>query len=417
MEILESLVDKNLANSEDRFRLARLCELNGDWPGAREKYRELNAKTKVLPDMETLNRRPYYLGTFMDSLLRHRQSGDEQNLAEAQEVLDEIKQLQPTALGTLVCELRINEARNQLDKAAELIRAFADRPNLTSQVLEPLASEAEKLGQFELAKQLYVRRAAMPDILQGKLKLAAFFSRQGCAKDALDICEPLWANARDLKLAIDMSTVVLTGANGNYHEPNPAQLDRVAGWFDLALKQPHNERETNSLLLRGLANIREQQGRYPDAKALYDRAIKQDDRDAVSYNNLAWLMALCDNNPTEALVYINRAIALSPNEPEFLDTRGIVYLTADKIPERHQRPQKSRHRRSRSGQVFPPREAYLAAKDKEKAKENLDVARNKGLKPNSLHPLERPSYEKMLNELGTPKRSNQPAHASGTNGV
>ena len=85
IEILESLTDKNLANSEDRFLLARLYEISGDWPKAREKYRELNLRTKNPRDMETLNRRPSYLAQFAESLLRHRRPGDEQELTEAQE--------------------------------------------------------------------------------------------------------------------------------------------------------------------------------------------------------------------------------------------------------------------------------------------------------------------------------------------
>ena len=42
IEILETLANKNLATSEDRFFIARLYETIGDWPKAREKYRELN---------------------------------------------------------------------------------------------------------------------------------------------------------------------------------------------------------------------------------------------------------------------------------------------------------------------------------------------------------------------------------------
>ena len=58
IEILESLIDKNLANAEDRFLLARLYEVSGDWPKARETYRDLNLRTKNPRDLETLNRRP-----------------------------------------------------------------------------------------------------------------------------------------------------------------------------------------------------------------------------------------------------------------------------------------------------------------------------------------------------------------------
>ena len=52
IEILETLANKNLATFEDRFAIAQLYEAIGDWPKAREKYRELNLRTKTLRDME-----------------------------------------------------------------------------------------------------------------------------------------------------------------------------------------------------------------------------------------------------------------------------------------------------------------------------------------------------------------------------
>ena len=97
IEVLESLVGKNLANAEDRFLLARLYEISGDWPKAREEYRDLNLRTKNPRDLETLNRRPLYLAQFVSSLLRNHKAGDDQDLTEAQDLVDELKQLQPDA--------------------------------------------------------------------------------------------------------------------------------------------------------------------------------------------------------------------------------------------------------------------------------------------------------------------------------
>ena len=70
IEILESLADKNLATSEDRFTVAQLYEAIGEWQKAREKYRELNLRTRNLRDMETFNRRPLYIAQFAHNLLR-----------------------------------------------------------------------------------------------------------------------------------------------------------------------------------------------------------------------------------------------------------------------------------------------------------------------------------------------------------
>ena len=69
--------------------------------------------------METLNRRPLYLAQFTRSLLQHHKPGDEQDLIEAQELVDEIKQLQPNELGTLVLQVEIHRIRKEIDKATE----------------------------------------------------------------------------------------------------------------------------------------------------------------------------------------------------------------------------------------------------------------------------------------------------------
>jgi tetratricopeptide (TPR) repeat protein len=398
IEILEWLADKNLATAEDRFRLAQLCEQSGDWPRAREKYRDLSLRTRVLPSMETLKRRPYYLAVFAESLLRHRQSGDEPTLAEVQELVNEIRQLQPNALGTVVIELKLYQARNQLDKAAELIRTV---PKPTPQVVEALAAEAEKLGLLELAKELYARRAEMPDVLQGKIRQAAFLGRRGDTKHALEILEPLWANTRDINQVAYICIDVLFGANST-HSSDREQLKRVGQWFERALAQPQNDPATTTLLLIGLGNIREQLGDYDSAKDLYERAIKKGDRDGVSYNNLAWLTALKDNKPKKALEYINNAIALKPSQPDFLDTRGIIHLSVGDIPSAINDLTKAVAIDPSPSKLFHLAQAYLASKNKEKAKEYLATARTKGFTSRDLHALEQPVYEKMLAELGAP---------------
>ena len=60
----------------------------------------------------------------MTSLLRHHKAGDEQELTEAQELVDELKQLQPDRLGTLVFQVEVDRARNQIDKAVEQIQTL-----------------------------------------------------------------------------------------------------------------------------------------------------------------------------------------------------------------------------------------------------------------------------------------------------
>ena len=70
-----------------------------------------------------------YLSQFARSLLRNHKTGDDQDLNEAQELVDELGKHQPGGLETLVLQVELYRARNQVDKAVELIQESAQRPN------------------------------------------------------------------------------------------------------------------------------------------------------------------------------------------------------------------------------------------------------------------------------------------------
>ena len=71
-----------------------------------------------------------YLARFVNSLIRNHKRSDDQELSEAQDLVDELKQLEPDQLSTLALQVEVNQARNQIDKAVELIQSFAARPGL-----------------------------------------------------------------------------------------------------------------------------------------------------------------------------------------------------------------------------------------------------------------------------------------------
>jgi tetratricopeptide (TPR) repeat protein len=399
IKVLQSLVAQSLATGDDRFYLAQLTEAGGDWPGARELYREL-VRTGNVRDPESLNHLPIYLSQFASDLLQRHRAGDDQDLAEAEDVIGKLKRLQPDTLAVLILEVELYRVRKQLDKVNELVRRFANRSKLTLEELKAQAERAERLGQFDVAGKLYegiVDR--WPDLPQGKMALVAFLGRRGRVKDALDRCEPLWRTAEDPEVLAALSFGVLF-ASGNSKDPSskyPAQLSRVADWLEQAVaKNP----KSTPLLLR-LGNLREQQGRYPEAEELYKQAIANGDRGGTSHNNLAWLMTLKDGKVKEALVLINQAIARKgPQLSAFLDTRGVVYLTAGEKQRAIKDFEDAVAGDPTPDKLFHLAQAYLQVHDKEKAKQTLEKAKSKGLGPSTLHALEVPAYDKVVTELG-----------------
>jgi len=399
-EILENLTVTNLATPEDRFFLARLYEVLGDWPKARQKYQELTRRTRNLKNMETLSRRSVYLAQFTRSLLQHSKPDDEQSLNEAQDLVDEMKQFQPDALENLFLQVDVFRARKQIDRAVELIRSVAKQPNLSSQACEMLAVLAERMQQNDLAEQLYRRAAEQPAALRAKLALATFLARRDHVKEALKTCEQLWTDMNDVQVVAVACVAILFGSNDRPRTPEPAQINQVAGWFDQAVAQAKTQQRPIPGLFLAFGNLREKQGNYSEAKKWYLQAT-EGDPSGISFNNLAWLTALKDGKINEALAYANRAIGMTPGHSDFLDTRGVIYLAA-RQPHRalDDLQQAVASDPLSASKHFHLARAFLANNDKEKAKETLRAAQAKGLTQNSLDALEHPSYQRLLKELG-----------------
>ena len=141
--------------------------------------------------------------------------------------------------------MEIHVARNETDQAVQLIQAFANRPDAGLQVLEKMAGVAEKAKQLPLAEQLYTRLANRMGT-RGKILLAAFRGRHDRVKEGLDICEPFWLNTGEVALVSAACIEILFGPDGNTRPSDPAQIDRVVGWFEQAIARAKSQTTTCS---------------------------------------------------------------------------------------------------------------------------------------------------------------------------
>jgi tetratricopeptide (TPR) repeat protein len=406
IDILKSLVTKNIATPDDRIRLAELYEIGGNWDKAREEYLALNVKTRNARDLESLNLRLRYLLSFANKcLLLNRSAGNEQSLADVQDVIDELKQIQPDARAILKLQVELYRARNQLDKAVELIRSTADRPNLDPAILAPLGELAERVDNLELAEQLYKKLAAlgdlpkfsaMPDAPNLKRPLVLFLAKHRSLKDALDICEPLWASGSDLAVVAHICVEAVT-ISARYDEQ---QSERVVAWIGQALQAAEAQNgKLTPILLTNLGSVRERQARYQEAQDCYKKAV---DKGGVptAYNNLAWLMVLRNEAPKDALAFINRVTgSKGPLLFDFLDTRGVIYMALNQPEMAINDLERAVKDDPAPARLFHLAQAYRQANKPEKAKEHLQAAKLKGL-PLGIHDLEKPAYEKFVAELG-----------------
>jgi tetratricopeptide (TPR) repeat protein len=82
----------------------------------------------------------------------------------------------------------------------------------------------------------------------------------------------------------------------------------------------------NTIILGTLALILDGAGRWTDAQQVYQATIKMDPNNAVSLNNVAFLMAEHGGDLDSALTMATRAKQLLPNLAEVSDTVGWIYL-------------------------------------------------------------------------------------------
>ncbi|HEX3446679.1 MAG TPA: tetratricopeptide repeat protein [Isosphaeraceae bacterium] len=397
IDILNSLVTKNTAKPDDRFLLAQLYEASGIWDKAREEYLALNAKTRSARDLETLNRRPQYLLHFAaKSLLRNRTARNEQALSDVQDVIDDLKQIQPDAIATLALQVDLYRARNQLDAAADLIRTTADRPDLAPSMLKQLAELAERIDKLDLAEQVHKKYADSSNSPLQKYPLVIFLAKNDRLEKALDICEPLWANPRDMESVAQICIDAISYSS----KYDRAQFERAAAWLEKAREAAETQNwNSTSTVLSALASIRERQERFQDAEALYKHAIDKG-HNPIAYNNLAWLMVLRNGGAAkEALAYVERAIALGGPLRSYLDTRAVIYMALGQPQKAISDLEKVVETDPSPAELFHLAQAYLQANKQQKAKEDLRAAKDKGL-PKGLHSLEMSAYKKLLEDLG-----------------
>lgn len=424
--MLEKLMATGLASPDDRYLLAHLYNGDGKWTEAHEQYRAMVAQVGLKRGSETLGRYVDYLIQYAAVLLKRKPTdSDREELIEAQELVERIKLLRPDSPDIAMLEARILKARNEVSKAVELIESSADRPKLAPGELLKLATVAEDLGLTDLAERLFRKLVAQQDRLEDQLHLNRFLIRSGRVGDAIDLCEQLWrASPNPEALVPHLLDVVVNDKS----KDRMSHLERIAGWLQKGLEQ----RPQSSIMMLGLGNLRERQGRFAEAEELYRRDIDQGGGGKmVALNNLAWLIALREEKPSgTALKLINLAIDGNGPMPELLDTRGVVYLRSGDFKRAIEDLKQAVVSSPSAAKYFHLAQAYLAAGQKDEAKQTLDNALAAGLTPESVHVLEIGAYRQVLDALdvrSTDRRQDgertqmtshagEPRHGSGVDG-
>jgi tetratricopeptide (TPR) repeat protein len=352
--------------------LVQLYEAEGDWAGAWQRLAALLA----IPGGKT----PDTLAYAVRGLLK------EGDVIRAQPLLAELQQREPDTFRTAVLRASLCQARGERAAAVKLLQPFADRPDGDCGLV---AAALEELGLVEAADALLARQVQATGHPEALLARARFLGRQYRLGEALELCEWAWPVAGAERAApVYLALLQTAGAT-------PKHYRRVELLLLTALR--HSPRAVPLLL--ALAEIRDLQGRYPEAAARYRQILSQQPDHLLALNNGAWLLAWQKGKTDEALGLIERAIELAGPQAALLDTRGVIHLQAGRLEAATRDLQQAAAQEPTPARLFHLARAQSLSGNPTTAARTLDRARALRLTPGSLHALDRPGYEQLLKSL------------------
>lgn len=374
VRMFEDLVNEKAALDSDRYLLAQLYDIQGEWSQARDLMLLMLTSEQPQPD---------YVAYFADRLLVR----DESN--EAAAFVEKMEKLEPNSLRTAGLKARLLHALGKNLDAVARLDAFlklSDKPRDAAFAAELF----EKIQIPSPAEKLYKQLSEKPGDPVYVLAYAGFLGRQGRLKEAIDVCESVTGKASSAEISATALKFLFA-----------AKIDEVQGGrFEQWLKREIAKDPAKTTIQFDLANLYILMQRYDDAAAIYRKYCGSDAKESLALNNLAWLLALHPKLGDDALALINRAIEIEGPRPELLDTRGLVYLKRNQADKAIEDLKESTANLTRPETYLHMAQAYMKLNDKAAATEAMTKARAAGLKLESLDRAEQDEYSKLLVTTG-----------------
>ncbi len=160
-----------------------------------------------------------------------------------------------------------------------------------------------------------------------------------------------------------------------------AQMDASEGKIDEARERIRGILSTDADNLTArlwLGTLEEVKGNHDAALEQFRMVVARDPNNAKALNNLAAVLAEFGNKPDEALNYAQRAVELSPDDPEFADTLGWIFYRRGLYPAAVQQLHRAASHDRKAIWKFHLAMAYAKAGDLKRGRATLEA----GLKLN-----------------------------------
>jgi tetratricopeptide (TPR) repeat protein len=377
IEMLEGLNRNRALLPSDRYILAVLYEADRAYTKAQEILADLVEKGRT--------HSPQYVARYIHVLLMRG------NLDEAQRWTDRLRQteddlrLVPNSFASLEMQARIWEARGQGDKALAMlqqhVRREGARPDEVLLVLDSLRRQKRYAEAYRECEKMW----------DGKC------SPEVCGGASVAVLRMATPTDEQVKLLETRLKAAVTKADDQTRETAKSGDKKAA-----------DRAKDRSMVLRlHLADLYDLRGRYADAEGLYRQVIdeKNEPKNVVALNNLAWLLGHREGGAAEALSCIQAAVGGIGRRADLLDTRGWVYLKMGRPDDALADFKEATDEDPTPTRLFHLAKVYADKKDPvqaagvlKKAQELVGPA-SKGTLPNFVHPTEQAECRRLLAEL------------------
>lgn len=265
---------------------------------------------------------PREIGTCVDILLRLG------NYEEAQQWIEKLAALAPDQLGTLALKARWLKATGHAEQIEETIEPVAQQ-RWTAAAGDPSSQCSLALAVGDLYSSLKLFPAATPWYeryreLSGVYEpLCLALARQGRCGEAIRLCQEAAQTDQSARPAVALAAALAAG------EPTEDEFGQAEPLLERALAEHADE----PALLWGLANLRLEQGRLPEAIRLFEELVKLRPNHFLALNNLAALLCEVPERRDEALQYVDHALRIAGPDHNLLDTKGTLLLRQGKPAE------------------------------------------------------------------------------------
>jgi tetratricopeptide (TPR) repeat protein len=330
---------------------------------------------------------PQIVSSYAAALVQH---GDAE---EGKLWLDRLKAMAPNELANMAIEAELLFRSGAYQRLEALLRANVEFPGgrlASARVAESAARRLEsdkKTDQAKpfraLATELYSETIKVDP--ERKLALAGMHARDGEMERVIEELAGL-----EVVPPVEFGEMIQSALQAPQLTPEAAK-QIIPMIQSMIAKNPEDQ-----LLRICLGDYYSWANEPEQARAAYLEVLQKDPNFVPALNNLAMILAATGTRANEAADAIDKAVALVGPTDYLLDTRGIVRMAAGNLRGAEEDLRRSIEADGRADRYFHLALVLLAQGRIPDAKQMLSKAEQGGVSKETLHPIERDAYQKLV---------------------